>query len=256
MQRLPLILFTSLLAGCDLIGELAGYTNPTVMAATFLGVEAPDAELVDLTGTSFEGGAVATVLLADAADLQDVASAAIVGAKVELSLDGADWRSFRDDADGKYILDEGLDYRAGMAVSIRVRDEGGEHGAELAAPGALDVELAPELEAGSDMVIRTEAQDISLLGVVVLATDSGEVVFDNRPISIEDVYDLTHGGGSRAIEVPGVVFSRPGGYIVGVAGLAVSRESDLDNLNTTISALTVGTIRFYPVLVRGLEGEE
>ena len=256
MHRLPLNLIPlPLLAGCDLLGDLAGYANPMVMEATLVGVETPDPALVDLTGTTLEGGTVATVLLADATQMEDLAEAPLAGARVELRIDDGEWRALRDESEGKYLLDEGLTYVAGQAVAIRIQGDP-DHGATVRAPDVLDVTVAAEHAAGAPLVVQTEAEGIAHLALVVMDIAAGEVLFDNRPTSIEDIYALTHGGGQRAVEVPGVVFSRPGAYVVGVAGLAVSAEEDLDNLNTTISALTAGTIRFYPVTVGAWDEQE
>ncbi len=256
MHRLPLTLIPlPLLAGCDLLGDLAGYANPMVMEATLVGVEAPDPDLVDLTGTSLGGGTVATVLLADATKMEDLADAPLAGAKVELRIDDGEWRALRDESEGRYLLDEGLTYVPGQVVTIRVQGDP-DHGATVRAPEALDVEVPAQQGTGAPLVVQTEAEGVAHLALVVMDIESGEVVFDNRPDSIEDIYALTHGGGQRAVEVPGVVFSRPGAYVVGVAGLAVSAEADLDNLNTTISALTAGTIRFYPVTVGAWDERE
>jgi len=251
---MPLLL---LLAGCDLFDDLAGFTNPVVMEAMLVGVETPSIEVLDLAGTEFEGGTAATVLLADATRYEELAEAPIEGAKVEISFDGQGWRSFRDDADGKYLIEEGLTYVPGAEIKVRVRgatdDE--ERGAFLRAPEPVDVSVPEIHPPGEPLVLRTDAAGVDTLAVVVLEAATGVVVFDNRPKTIEDVYALTHGQGATAVEVPGVVFGRPGAYVIGVAGLAVTEADGLENVNTTLSALAAGTIRFRALEVNEFEGD-
>jgi hypothetical protein len=253
MLRLsPLLLLVS---GCGLLSDLDGLTNPMVMESMFVGVEAPQSDLIDLTGTEFEGGAGATVLLADAQYADQLEEAPIEGADVSMQLDGGAWLPMRDDGDGKYVVDDGLVYLPGQALGVRVKDDG-IHAATLRTPDALDVELPESVATHAPLVVRTESPGVNTLAVVVMDPETKELVFDNRPVSIEDVYALTHDQGTLAVEIPGVVFSRPGMYVVGVAGLAISQQENLDNVNTTISALMAGTIRFYVVDAEVADGGE
>lgn len=250
----PILPLALLLSGCDLLADLAGATNPTVMEAMLIGVEPPDSDLVDLTGTEFEGGTGATVLLADATQADDLEEAPIEGARVDIQIGGR-WYNLRDDADGKYIVDEGISYPAGEEVTVRIRD-GEERGASVRAPESLDLEIVESHSVRSPLVVRAETAGLDTIAVVVMEVESGEILYDNRPATIEEVYALTHGDGSLAVEVPGTAFPRPGAYVIGVAGLAISEAEGLENVNTTISAFAAGTIRFWPVYVADLEAGE
>ncbi len=232
----------------DLSDKVDGLTNTLVMEGIYVGVEPPTSELVDLSGTDFDKGAFVTALLADAASVTDLANAPVSGADVTLRSEANGETPLGDDGDGKYTAtgDDGLTYADGDPVVLSVQLDG-EHKASIVAPPAVQSNIPSEHDAGQPLAISAGDPSLSTLFVVVVNAQSGNVTFDNRPGSIEEVYDLTHGGGALAVEVPGSAFPDQTLYVVGVAGMNLTPAEGLTELNTALSAFLAGKFSFYPV---------
>jgi len=241
-----------LLTGCEAISGLKdkveGLTNPLVIEAIYLGVEEPDAGTVDLSGTDFDQGVFATAFLADAASVTDLANAPVEGAEVNLRSEALGNFPMNDGGGGTYTAsgDDGLRYDNGDPVTISVELDG-KHSATVVAPPAVDANIPVNHTAGEPLGVAAGDDQLTTLFVVVMDASSGAVTFDNRPGGIEELYELTHGGGALAVEIPGSAFPRASAYAVGVAGMNLTEDDQLDELNTALSAFLAGKFRFYPV---------
>ncbi len=232
----------------DLTAKVEGLTNTLVMEGLYVGVEPPESDLVDLSGTDFDKGAFATALLADAASVDDLANAPVSGADVTLRSEAHGDTPLGDDGNGKYTAtgDDGLAYADGDPVVLAVSLDG-EHRASIVAPPAVDANISPQHDAGQPLAISAGDPNLATLFVVVANAETGTLTYDNRPTSIEDVYNLSHGDGTLAVEVPGSAFPDQTLYIVGVAGMNLTPADGFTELNTLLSAFLAGKFTFYPV---------
>lgn len=232
----------------DLKNKVDGLTNPLVMEALFLGVEPPDSDQIDLSGTDFEQGATVTVLLADAGSVADLSNAPVSGAIVEFRSQATGIVQLSDEGDGKYAAasGDGLSYTQGAEVTLGVEMDG-DPAARLVAPAEIADRIPATHTKGESLAVSTGDTELAGLLVVVLDGSNGEVTFDNSPNTIEELYEFTHGGAALAVEVPGSAFSRETVYAVGVAGLNLTTADDLTEMNTALSAFIAGKLKFYPM---------
>lgn len=240
------------LLACSLVDDLSdkveGLTNPLVVEAMYVGVAPPDSDLVDLSGTEFDKGVLATALLADAASVDDLANAPVEGANVTLRTETNGEIALSDEGSGKYTAtgDDGLAYTNGDSVVLAVSLEG-EHRATIVAPPEIAADIPSQHTAGQPLAISAGDPNLATMFVVVADAESGRITYDNRPTSIEDVYHLTHGDGALSVEVPGSAFADQTVYLVGVAGMNLTPADGFTELNTALSAFLAGKFKFYPV---------
>lgn len=243
-----------LLAGCEAIDSLKedveGLTNPLVVQGMYLGGGEPEAG-VDLSGTDFDQAAQATVLLADAASVDDLQNAPVTGASVTLRSETGGSVALGDEGGGRYAAssEDGLVYAAGeqfvMSIETDVLSK-----VAIVAPPEPEVDLPDTHTAGEPLNVLINDTDVDSAVVVVIDGASGEVTFSNEPADIRELYDLTHGKGTTRVEIPGEAFRSPSVYAVGVAGLNAASADDFEELNTALSGFLAGKFRFYALTVQ------
>lgn len=248
MRTTVLLVALTSLSGCeiientkDLIGDL---TNPLVTQALVLGVTPPDSGDVTIPA-EFADGAGATVFLADAADVGDMASAPVEGADVALQE-----QAFSAGAPGAYLLEPGaLSYASGQTWTLTVGIGDSTATADIELPGAASFDVPAAHPPGSDLVIDLTGQEFDGALIVVVNQD-GDLVYDNRPEDIMGLYELTRGDPVGAETIPGDTFSAQGAYAIGVAGIKTTtgREA-LESMNTVLSTMMAGNMVFEPMAV-------
>ena len=240
-------------AGCaDLLAlsdTLSDLTDPLVVQATYIGVEAPPAG-VSLDGTSWQDGSRAQAFLADAGGLDDLANAPIEDATVAMELDG-EAVSMPSDAPGQFVATgaEGLGWGADVDATL-VIERDGEHVLSLTTPAAPDVSIPIKQSRGSGVDIDLSGQPFDNVIVNVIRVEDGSTVFDSMPTDIGGLYRLTHSAGELTTEVPGETFDKPGVYLIGVMGLVNADPDTYDGVNLALSALTAGAMTFTAVTVQ------
>jgi hypothetical protein len=243
------------LVGCSLFDQgrdvFEGLTNPLVAEAIVLGVEAPEFDGVDLEAVGLAEGTGGTIFLADAAGVQDLANAPIDGADVRVRAAGAGDGIATGAGAGLYVLAPGqISYAAGASWQLLVDDgDGGALGtATLALPPTAELSLPTEHTAGSPLTVDLTGRGFNSVLVVVIAGDSQQTTYSNEPKDIRAIYDFTHGDDEVTThEIPGSAFPAAGVYAVGVAGMLNASMDDFDQMNTALSAMVGGQMRFYPV---------
>ena len=92
----------------------------------------------------------------------------------------------------------------------------------------------------------------------VINVETGELTYDNRPTTPQEMYELTHPQGILmnevepevdSINIPGSAFASNGIYVVGVAGIMSSKTSQMDNINTALSGVIAGKFNLEAVCV-------
>ncbi len=246
------------LSGCEKITEIQdtveGLTESFVVAGIYLGVEKPDA--LDLEGTDFQGARL-TAFLADAGQISEIESAPISGVAVEMVSDGNGGLVMNETGGGKYELssDDGLTYVSGelAGVSADYKDE--EREITVDVPPAPEVDVDTQHEAGTSLTIDLTGQGFDAAMVVVIDVESGEITWSNEPEDITALYEMTHPGGvglgedeegddSLVVEVPAAAFGNEAYYALGVAGMQVSDPADFVGINTALSTLMAGKLKF------------
>ena len=255
MRAARLFLLFPLLAACQQIEDIkdkaSGLVNPLVVEGLYLGVAEPESDEIDLSSTDFANGAVIQVFLADAASVTDIEDAPVEGATVRLRSDANGPQILNDEGSGRYAADagDGLDYRASDGISLVVDLTDGEASLDLTAPPAADVDIDETHSANSAMVVDLEGQGFDSALVVVFEASSGDVTFSNRPESVKEIYDFSHGGDGESliIELPATAFPDQTIYAVGVAGLVSATADEMVDVNTGLSTFMAGKMKFYPV---------
>jgi hypothetical protein len=247
------VLLFALLTGCSQIEDVKdavnGLTNPLVFEGLVIGVAPPSDDRIDLTGTEFSSGAFAAMELADCADVADLANAPVTGAVVQFLSDETGGVTLHDDGGGSYTADsgDGLVYTAGADATVKAKVGDDESSVRLPLPPIPTVDIPESAAPNQSLGINLTGQAFDNVLVVVIDGATGETTFDNRPDSIEDVYNLTHGSGSLAVEIPGGAFADESVYFVGVAGLTNAASADIENANTVLSAFMGGRLAFSAV---------
>lgn len=247
------LLLVPLLAGCsdldDLKDKVDGFTNPTVIEGLVLGVAEPDFEF-DLSGTDFDKGAAGVVFLADAASVDEIESAPITGADVNILSDSSGKVKLKGEGDGKYAVtgEDGFEYNAGEDLDLTIDFGDSSSGATVKAPAAASVSIAEEHTKGEGVTVDLSGQSFSSVLVVVFDASTGDITFSNEPNGIKEIYDFTHGGADGlVVEIPGSAFSSESLYAVGVAGLKNAGADDFTDSNTLLSSYMAGKMKFFPV---------
>lgn len=243
------------LVGCTAIDNLKddvqGATNPLVMEGLVVGIAPPESGDLDLAGTAFEDGASAVVAVADADSVDNLDEAPVEGASVALLAETGGRVDMVDEGSGRYAATgaDGLVYTEGDDVTLSVDYGGGEDAssAQLKLPRRPDVSFPANVPKGQPLHVNLSGQAFDNVLVAVVDGASGETVWSNYPTTIQDMYQLTHGAGSLAVDVPGSALNRESVYLVGVAGLVNAGSDDLTNVNTLLSAFTAGRLLFNAV---------
>lgn len=245
------------LSGCAQLSEwqekFEGYTNPLVAQAMFIGVAEPDSEFIDLGGTEFESGAAVQVFLADASNVDDLENAPISGGAVQVRVGNNPSLPLYEEDIGAYRATgvEGLDYIVGQDTSLTISIDGqkGSATGKLPEAAVIDVEWYQD---GTDLAIDLSHHSFDTVLGVVIDMVTGELVWSNEPADISELYDMTHASEPvNRLIIPGVVFSQESVYAVGVAGMMVTEEEQLDGVNLALSSYMQGQLVFNPVCTYG-----
>ena len=242
--------FLLLATACGVADKLQGLVNPLVAEALVLGIEEPSTDELDPSAAGLEPGVGATVFLADAKSVDDIENAPVAGASVTYS-DSSGSFAMEEDDGGEYrvssVDEPDFDYVADGDAEVSATIDGEQHAVIVHKPGAIELDVPLQHTAGQPLVLDAAAEDIDNLLVVVFRADTGEVVFSNRPDSVRDYYNLGHGQGEVTVTVDGEALSASTLYGVGAAGLTNGEESEFESVNTVLSAIMAGEMRFYPV---------
>lgn len=242
--------FLALAAGCSVADKINGLINPLVAEALILGVEEPSAPELDPGSVGFHPGAGATVFLADAKSPDELEDAPVSGAEVTYR-DSAGSFTMEEDDGGEYRVDsvetQGFDYVADDDAEVTATIDGEAHTVSVHTPATVDLTVPLTHPAGQPLVLDASAADIDNLLVVVFRADTGDIVFSNQPKDIGEFYQLAHSAGQRTVEVDGAALAAESLYGVGAAGLTNGTESEFEDVNTLLSAIMAGEMRFYPV---------
>ena len=107
--------------------------------------------------------------------------------------------------------------------------------------GALVVAALP----GCDLL--DQGRDV-FEGALVVVLGPGGVTYVSRPDGIEALCDFSRDTGCvTTVEVPGTAFEEAGSCVVGIAGMANTTAADLSDMNTVLSNVTAGRMRFATV---------
>jgi hypothetical protein len=254
------MLIVAMLFGCEAIDDakdtIDGATERTVMQGTVLAVLDPQDPTIGplLAASPFAPGTSATVMLADAAEVSEMADSPILGATV--SVDGA---ALSEKGQGTYTItpDVGPDYVEGATWTIGIdRGDGeGERTAMVTLPPPASGVLDASGPGGTvpHTVGTALSADLSGFGyasaiVAVLAPD-GSLAYSNEPKDINELYEALQSEDAGTVEIPADAFGAPGLYAVGIAGLEHTTADDVDGLNTIISKARAGQMVFWPVTV-------
>ena len=231
----------------DATETFEGLTNPLVVQGWYVGVAEPESDQIDLSGTDFGKGAALTVFLADAANANDLDKAPVQGAGVQA--DGVD---LTEEGDGAYAAtaDDGLTYTEGGEALVSVQIGSGMAEATVLTPVAATANIPAQGTAGDDLAVNLAGQGFDNVLVVVLDMDSAEVVWTNTPVDITGVYDFATADVVTSVTIPGPeAFAGSGIYAVGVAGMNKADSDAFVDMNTALSSVMAGKLRFYPYVI-------
>lgn len=231
----------------DATTTFEGLTNPLVVQGWYVGVAEPESDQIDLSGTDFDKGAALTVFLADAGNANELDKAPVSGAGVQA--DGVD---LSEESDGAYAAssDDGLTYTEGgdSLVSVQIGDGMAE--ATVLTPAAADANIPTTGALGANLTVDLSGQGFDNVLVVVLDMASAEVVWTNTPSDIKGVYDFATADQVNSLTVPGAeAFAGSGVYAVGVAGMNKADSDSFVDMNTALSSVMAGKLRFYPYVI-------
>ncbi len=232
-----------------------GLLNPVVAEGLVLGVEAPQGDGLDqlLGGSSFQPGTTVSLFLADAQEVGELEQAPIRGAEVVLQA-GGEPVPVPEVGEGTYALtpESGVAYVPEATWTLEVsRTEGDEVQrsiATLALPPDHDFadQIPTQIQPLTPITIDFTGLGYDSALVVVLDQDG--VAYSNEPTTIREFYEFTHGNGELGtFEIPAETFPADQLFLVGVAGLTHTRAADLDGMNTALSTVMMGKMRFYAV---------
>lgn len=252
-----LLLGLGMLAGCEQLDNIKntvdGLTNPMVSQSLLLGVAEPESGDIDLSGTDFDKGAALNVFLADASSVDDLEEAPIAGADVRVRVGDAAAVNLGEQEDGAYLAsgDDGLEYSAGADAVITVEYGDEVFQSTLTLPPAAQATLPETHQAGQDLTVDLSEGDYDSVLAVVLNVTSGNVTWQNRPETVREVYEFTHGSdaGVTELTIPGSAFPSGCACAVGIAGMRATDSDGFVNQNTALSSFVAGQLKFYPVLV-------
>lgn len=252
MNRLALLTLLIPLAGCELFDqvkeEVDGATNPLVGLGMLIGVEPPQGDGLDLTGTPL-AGAQATFFFADAASVDDLESAPVTDATVTLEGGQGGAVEVPHLAQGNYVVEPGdaFEYEDDGAWFVVVDRADALSEAALGLPAAPVLTVSEDHTANTELVVGVEGDFDSLLGLVV-DLSSGQVTWTNKPEDVREAYDFTQADGDTAeLVVPAEAFPGDAVYALGVAGMVGTESEDLTEMNTLLTTLMAGKMRVVGV---------
>lgn len=236
----------------DAQDELEGLTNPLVTQALLLDFTPPDFEGIDpSTIDGFDIAPFATVILADATEVADLENAPIMGAEPKIKTPGQDQVLMDDQEDGTYYADGsyGLVYKPGEEAKLTIRMDGIAHTAVVQMPRQPDDLDVPLLHTANDnMVVDFADYSFHQILVVVVDAETQEITYSNEPETAQELYDFSQDRDVKArFDIPSRAFNRETYYAVGIAGVLLSSDDDLVEMNTALSAFMAGKFYFYPV---------
>lgn len=257
MNRLSILALVIPLAGCEAIKDTyEGLTNPLIAEGMILGVEAPESDEIDLESTGYSEGTGLTLFLADAESVTDIENAPVEGADVVLT--GNTTVEATEIGGGGYAVtpSEDLVYEAGETWSVKAtvgREEGTAH---VRLPPAPNATIAEQHTQGEPVTLNLSGQGFTGALVVVVDVQTGDVTYSTQPEGIRDFYNLTRGDDEVGdITVPGTAFPGESVYALGVTGLTHTTSEDFDGMNTALSGVLAGKMRFFPVITATLPQE-
>lgn len=234
------------LSGCTVLTAddlFEGLTNPLVVQGLVLSIDAPPSP-VDLPSAGFVEGAAATVFLADAAEVSEVAQVPVQEADVRLIGSSIGTVVASEVAPGTYVATsaDGLAYFEGERLELRVAVGPDVSLAGLELPAAPVLTLPSVHSAGTDLVIDLTGQGFD--ATIVAVFGSAGLTYSNAPGDVEELYAFTRPGQDPVVRIPGSTLDQPGFHAVGVAGLVNTRAADFDNMNTVLSNVGGGKMVF------------
>jgi hypothetical protein len=249
------------LTGCDQLLELhetvEGFTERFVVQGIYLGVE--PLEGVDLSETAFAGARL-TAFLADASHLDEIDKAPIENTALLLRSQGSgDSMAMMESGEGKYELtfEDGLEYTNGEQISLTSTYGDSSRSISVPTPGAASFDLDPIHAVGAGMVVDLSGQGFDTALAMVFDVETGEVTWSNEPADISDLYEMTHADGiglgtaepdqPLLLEIPAHAFDQESYYIVGIAGMVVSSPENFEGVNTALSTIMAGKLKFVDV---------
>jgi hypothetical protein len=247
------------LTGCDLFASgqeqiddlqdtLDGLTNPLVVQGLILGVAEPDSEEIDLSQTDFSKGTAVTVFAADAASVNEIENAPVTGASISVKIGEQAAVDLEEAGGGAYkVAGEEVGYNASAMAELSVGIGDSAAGAQVMLPPPANATL-PEQHDGSELVIDLSSQEFDQILVVVFDAGSGEVTFSNEPKDVMELYEFSTADDAGAgVTIPASAFPGESVYAVGIAGLVKGDSDNFSSMNTALSSIQAGQIKFYPV---------
>ena len=189
---------------------------------------------------------MATIFLADAASVNQLDQAPITGADVTVNGAVAD-----PGAEGVYIVEPGvLTYEASADWNVDVQVADVSARAVVPLPEEANVTVPDTWTANTAMELDLTGQDFDSALVIVFDTLSGEITYSNEPQGIREFYDFTHGTeGVGVVEIPAAAFPGDGIYAIGLSGIKHTVPEDLTEMNTALSTIMAGKMRFRPTAI-------
>lgn len=243
-----------LAAGCNIQDVLddanetfEGLTNPLVVQGWYVGVEPPQDADVDLSGSDFADGAALTVFLADAASVDEMDQAPVQGAEVD-----ADGIPLTEGNGGRYVAvgSDGLEYTNNGESLISIGLTRGVAEALVVTPPPADFVVPVNGTAGTDLTIDLSGQGYDNVLVVVLDS-TGSVSWTNTPSDITAIYDFARADTVTRVTIPGdLAFDSAGVYAVGVAGMNKADSDTFVDMNTALSSVMAGKLRFKAMVIQ------
>lgn len=249
MHRAAPVLLLALLPGCAFFQKakdtFEGLTNPLVALGFVISVEPAPSEDVDLTDAPVQQGTALTVMLADAAQVNDLDEVPVEDADV--SLEGA---AATEIDVGIYAIEPGpLTWDDGATWDLHVGIGDDLATAAITLPPASTWAPPTSHAPSTDLVVDLTGQDYDSVFVIVIDQD-GNLTYSNEPETPREIYDFTHGDAELTVTVPGSeAFPAAGVYLIGVAGMQHTGASDLDEMNTALSTLLAGKMIIHPLPV-------
>lgn len=242
------------LTGCDqLINTYEGLTNPLVAQGLVLGIAAPDSELIDLSQTDYGEGTAVTVFLADAESADKLEEAPVEGADVSVRGDFGDVPADETGGGAYSIVPGELTYADGATWTVvaDVQGEVGRANVDLPPPAAFQIEQ--DHAKGEPIDLDFTGKGFTSALIVVMEVESGDITYSTEPKDIRDVYELTRSNEEiGVVQVPGTAFPDEKVYALGVAGMVHTQAADLEGMNTALSSVLAGKMKFYPVVTAQL----
>jgi hypothetical protein len=252
------------LSGCEKLAALQetveGFTERFVVEGIYLGVESPEG--IDLSETEFNGARL-TAFLADASQINEIEDAPIENTALLLMSPGnGGSMPMLDIGGGKYELstEDGLQYVSGEEITLSSGYNGQDRLISVEVPAAPALSINSDHAAGTPLSVDLTGQGYNTALAVVIEAESGEVTWSNQPADIAGLYEMTHPNGiliggeedfsednEIIVEIPAEAFADEGYYIIGVAGMVVSNSSSFENVNTAVSTVIAGKLRFTDV---------